>query len=844
MMQQYLRIKAEHAEELLFYRMGDFYEMFHDDARRAAELLDITLTTRGQSAGEPIAMCGVPYHAVDGYLARLVRLGVSVAICEQIGDPATSRGPVERRVVRIVTPGTLSEDALLDSDRESAFVALCGAGPYGLAMLNVASGAFTVQELADADALAAEIARFDVAETLVPERFEWPWSQRPTGIRQRPDWDFAIASARDRLCAHFGTRDLIGFGCENMELAVAAAGAALAYAQETQRSDLPHVRRLAVESNSDTIGMDAITRRNLEIDREIGGGDEHTLINVMDTTRTAMGTRLLRRWLNRPIRDHAELDARLDAVEILGAHSGLEGLRQLIGHVGDLERILARLALRSASPRDLVRLQSALSQFPALRAELAELPGSRLDGLASRCSEFPDLVELLSRALVTDPPAVIREGGVIASGYDASLDALRELRDNAGQWLVDLERTERERTGVANLKVGYNRVHGYYIELGRRHAETVPPEYVRRQTLKNAERYITPELKEFEERALSAQARALALERQLYTELLELAAEPLQRLQDSAEACAELDVLTCFAERSHALQLNRPLFSREAGIMIGNGRHPVVERGLDAPFIPNDLLLDADTRMLVITGPNMGGKSTYMRQAALIVILAHIGSFVPATTARMGPIDRIFTRIGASDDLAGGRSTFMVEMSETANILHNATSQSLVLLDEIGRGTSTFDGLSLAWATAVAMARELRAFTLFATHYFEMTALPDHVPGVRNVHLTAAEHHGSIVFLHAVEEGPASQSYGLEVAKLAGVPESVIAEAREKLRALEESAVAQSGLSPPQADLFQTFSRPESDTLRRELAVLDPDSLTPREALDLLYRLIEKAKDD
>jgi DNA mismatch repair protein MutS len=843
MMQQYLRIKAEHPDALLFYRMGDFYEMFYDDAERAAELLEITLTARGQSAGKPIPMCGVPYHAVEGYLARLVKLGVSVAICEQIGDPATSRGPVERRVVRIVTPGTLSEDALLSPDRESVFVALCGAGTYGLAVLNVASGAFTVQELAGVEALASELARINAPETLVPESFDWPCTPPSTGVRARPDWDFSVESARDRLCAHFGVHDLDGFGCEHMDLAIGASGAALAYAQETQRSDLPHVRRISVERNADAIAMDTITRRNLEIDREIAGGEGHTLLKIMDTTRTAMGTRLLRSWLNRPIRDHAELTSRLDAVESLRMSYALDALRDRLSRVGDLERVLSRLALRSASPRDLVRLRLALAQLPSLRGELGDVRDPKLARLSERCAEFPELVTLLERALVAEPPAVIREGGVIASGYDTDLDELRGLRDNAGEWLAELEAAERERTGLSNLKVGYNRVHGYYIEVSRQHADAVPAEYVRRQTLKNAERYITPELKEFEERALSAQTRALALERRLYAALLETLAEPLERLQESARACAELDVLAGFAERSHALELSRPEFTHEPTIDIAAGRHPVVERQLEQPFIANDLTLDERTRMLIITGPNMGGKSTYMRQAALITILAHVGSFVPAARARLGPIDRIFTRIGAADDLAGGRSTFMVEMSETANILHNATAESLVLLDEIGRGTSTFDGLSLAWATALEMASKVRAFTLFATHYFEMTALPDHAQGVRNVHLAAAEHRGSIVFLHAVKEGPASQSYGLEVAKLAGVPGTVIANAREKLRALEESAVSQAGGEPLQPDLFHRRAPPRESAILGELARIDPDVLSPREALEFLYRLIELARE-
>ncbi|GIX31209.1 MAG: DNA mismatch repair protein MutS [Porticoccaceae bacterium] len=836
MMQQYLRIKAQHPEALLFYRMGDFYELFYEDAKRAAELLDIALTTRGRSAGEEIPMAGVPVQSVESYLARLIKLGVPVAICEQIGDPATSRGPVERRVVRIVTPGTVTDEALLEERRDVLVAALCRLQErFGLAALDLGSGRFTALEVDGEGALLAELARLDPAELLVPEGAPLPAAvaTRP-GLRTRPPFEFDRAAAERRLAEQFGTRDLAGFGCADLGAGLAAAGALLGYARETQQAALPQIRALVAERPEDALLMDAATRRNLELDRDLDGGDRHNLAALLDRTRTAMGGRLLRRWLHRPSRDLAALRARQAAVAHLRDELRFREFADPLKRVGDMERILGRVALRSARPRDLTRLRQALGALPELDALLA--PAAEIPLLARLCQakgHFPHLLDLLRRALVEEPPPQVRDGGVIAPGFDRELDELREIATHTGDFLARLEERERQRTGIANLKVGYNRVHGYYIELPRSQAAQAPADYQRRQTLKHAERYVTAELVEFENRALSARSRALARERALYEELLERIAAELAPLQEAAAALAELDVLVNLAERSYTLNWTRPELVEEPGISIRGGRHPVVEQALDTPFVPNDLELGEGRRMLIITGPNMGGKSTYMRQAALIVLLAQIGSDVPAEAARIGLVDRIFTRIGAGDDLAGGRSTFMVEMTETANILHNATPRSLVLLDEVGRGTSTFDGLALAWACALHLAREVRAFTLFATHYFELTALPEQVPEAANVHLDATLYQDRLVFLHAVREGPANQSYGLQVAKLAGVPEPVLALARAELARLEGQVHAEPAAPPPrQGDLFA----PEPAVVKA-LRDLDPDGLSPRQALEALYAL-------
>lgn len=840
MMQQYWKLKNQHPDQLMFYRMGDFYEIFYEDAKKAAALLDITLTARGSSAGQAIPMCGIPHHSAEGYLAKLVKLGESVVICEQIGDPATSKGPVERQVVRIITPGTISDEALLDERRDNLLAAVLGDERlFGLATLDIASGRFTVQELKGWENLLAELERLSPAELLYPD--DWPQGlpvEKRRGSRRRAPWDFDRDSARKSLCQQFATQDLKGFGCEHLSLAIGAAGCLLGYAKETQRTALPHLRSLRHERLDDTVILDGASRRNLELDTNLAGGRDNTLQSVVDRCQTAMGSRLLTRWLNRPLRDRTVLEGRQDSIACLLDRYQFELIQPQLKDIGDVERILARIGLRNARPRDLARLRDALAALPQLQDGMAQLDVPHLSELAVNIRTYPELADLLARAIIDNPPAVIRDGGVLKTGYDAELDELQSLSENAGQYLMDLEVREKARTGLANLKVGYNRVHGYFIELPSKQAESAPADYIRRQTLKGAERFITPELKEFEDKALSAKSRALAREKLLYDELLERLIGHLAPLQDSAAALAELDVLSNLAERALNLDLNRPRFVEEPCMRISQGRHPVVEQVLDTPFVANDLGLDDNTRMLIITGPNMGGKSTYMRQTALIVLLAHIGSFVPAASCELSLVDRIFTRIGSSDDLAGGRSTFMVEMSETANILHNASERSLVLMDEVGRGTSTFDGLSLAWSAAEQLA-SLRAWTLFATHYFELTVLPESEPVVANVHLNATEHNERIVFLHHVLPGPASQSYGLAVAQLAGVPAPVIARAREHLARLETTSLPHETprsapgqpAAPLQNDLFASLPHP----VLEELAKINPDDLTPRRALELLY---------
>ena len=842
MMRQYLAIKAEHPDRLVFYRMGDFYELFYDDARRAAELLDITLTQRGKSAGEPIPMAGVPFHAAEAYLARLVRLGESVAICEQVGDPAKSKGPVERQVVRIVTPGTVSDEALLDERRDTLLAALgARGGRYGLAWLDLTGGRFHVTELDTEASLAAELERLRPAELLVADDAPLPLAP-PCPTTRRPPWHFETDSAERRLNEQLGTRDLAGFGCADLPLAVAAAGALLHYVGETQRSALPHVSRLQVERPDNAIVIDAATRRNLELVDAASGQRQHSVAGLFDTTATAMGSRQLKRWLTRPLRDQTAVQRRHAAIAELLERGRVEPLRDVLRGVGDIERILARVALRSARPRDLAVLRDSLARLPALHACLEAVEDAYLRERLDDVDPHPVVHGLLTNAVIDNPPVVLRDGGVIAPGYDAELDELRDLSRNADQFLIDLEQRERERSGIETLKVSYNRVHGYYIEISRSKAPQAPADYIRRQTLKGAERFVTPELKAFEDQVLSARERALQREKVLYDELLDRLLESLDPLQRSAAAVARLDVLACLAERAQALDLCRPRFRAVPGLEITAGRHPVVEQVSQTPFVANDLRMDEQRAMLVITGPNMGGKSTFMRQTALIVLLAYAGAYVPASRAELGPFDRIFSRIGASDDLAGGRSTFMVEMQETANILNNATDRSLVLMDEIGRGTSTFDGLSLAWASAVELATRVHAFTLFATHYFELTTLPDEHPGIANVHLDAVEHGDGIVFLHAVRDGPANQSYGLQVAALAGVPRDVIELARERLHELERVAETHSQAGSRQLPLFGAAPAarpkpPAPDRLRERLAELDPDDMTPREALDALYAL-------
>jgi len=803
-------------------------------------------------------MAGVPYHSVDTYLARLVRKGESVAICEQIGDPAKSKGPVERQVVRVVTPGTVTDDALLEQRRETLLAAVVRRPgkegvSFGLAWLDLAAGRFTVLEADGEPALAAELERLKPAELLIPEDQSRELGAL-TAARTRPPWHFELSSASRLLTDQLGTLDLRGFGADDLPLAISAAGALLQYVRETQKTALPHITQLAVEERGDALQLDAATRRNLEIDASLSGQDSATLFALLDSTTTPMGSRQLRRWLNRPLTNQQELRRRYQALALLVDARRFESLREPLRAIGDVERILSRVALRSARPRDLTALRASIGVLPALRAALKRIEAPLVAELTETVGEHDDVAGLLQRAITEEPSVLLREGDVIAAGYDAELDELRRISSNTDDFLLELERRERERSGIPSLKLAYNRVSGFYIEISRSQADNVPKDYIRRQTVKNAERFITPELKSFEDKVLGAREKSLARERELYEEILTQLIDRLAALQATAGALASLDCLAALAERAAQLNWTEPKLVAETCLEIRGGRHPVVEHFIDGPFVPNDLVLDAARRMLVVTGPNMGGKSTYMRQSALIVLLAHVGSFVPAERAVLGPIDRIFTRIGAGDDLAGGRSTFMVEMTEAANILNNATDRSLILMDEIGRGTSTYDGLSLAWAVARHIARVNRSFTLFATHYFELTQLAQDIDGVANVHLDATEHRDGIVFLHAVKEGPASRSYGLAVAQLAGVPREVIAAAREYLVALETQAHAgdaagsrgararRAPATSPQAQLpLEPPAPPPVDPRLLEveaaLRAVSADDLTPRAALDLVYKL-------
>ena len=842
MMAQYLRIKADHPDKLLFYRMGDFYELFYSDAEKAAQLLNITLTKRGKSNGSPIPMCGVPYHAAENYLARLVKHGESIAICEQVGDPATSKGPVERQVARIVTPGTVTDDSLMPERRDNLLCAVIAEQQkslqIGLACINLSSGDFVIQEPQGFDNLRSELERLKPSEVLLPDDDAHPIKTlTDQAITRRPAWHYDADTAISLLTRQFGTRDLGGFGCDDMPLAIRAAGCALEYLNDTQRSALPHIRQLRVERHTDHLIIDAATRRNLEIDTQADGKQQHTLLSLFDHCASNMGSRLLGRWINQPLRNLKLIGERHDLIDEL-LQSELDApLHALLRETGDIERILARIALKTARPRDLATLRDSLAVLPEIKRLLTNSNHNSLEKIGAQFDLHPEQHTLLHRAVIEQPPVVIRDGGVIANGYDSQLDELRHLAEHADQFLLDLEQREKQRTGIESLKVRYNRVHGYCIEISKLHSEAVPDDYIRRQTLKAAERYIMPELKAFEDKVLSARERALAREKLLYEELINKLLEPLFELQKTGQHLATIDVVSNLAERARKLNLNRPDFSHQAGLTIHNGRHPVVAAVSEKAFVANPLEINEQRRMLIITGPNMGGKSTYMRQIAIITLLAYAGSFVPADSAILGPVDRIFSRIGASDDLAGGRSTFMVEMEETATILNNATAESLVLMDEIGRGTSTFDGLSLAWACAVELATNIHAYTLFATHYFELTALPDEFDGIDNVHLDALEHGEEIIFMHAIKDGPASQSYGLQVAALAGVPAKVIQQARQQLILLEEKARNAADDRVNQLSLFEPCETNQPSKVEEALDKLDIDNLSPREALNALYDL-------
>ncbi len=838
MMQQYLRIKAAHPQHLLFYRMGDFYELFYEDAATAAQALDITLTRRGASNGDPIPMAGVPWHAMEPYLAKLVKQGFTVAICEQLGDPALAKGPVERGVVRIVTPGTLSDEELLDERRDNLILAITqrsdhhdSSRHFGVATLELASGRFALSEPRSLPELCAELHRLQPAELLLDETlYDLPLPQ--LGARRLcPSWQFEPQSARDALQRHYNVRNLDGFGLGQVSAGLGAAGALLQYARETQKTALPHLRPPQLERGDDALQLDPATRRNLEISSTLRGDDDHTLLQVLDRTVTAMGTRLLRRWLHRPLCNRAAIEQRLDAVEALLDSTRLSEVRQALKSVGDLERVLARIALGSARPRDLVRVREATGALPDLLAVLKAIPGKGLRELTGGLRAFPDIEALLKRALAEQPSSLVRDGGVIAEGYDSELDELRQLSEGVDGFLARIEAEERAATGIGTLKAGFNRVHGFYLELSRGQAHLAPAHYRRRQTLKNAERFITEALSAQEERVLRGSERALQREKELYEQILATLRNDLPALQACSDALATLDVLQSLAERAGTLNYARPVLQDEPGIAIDRGRHPVVEQFISEPFVANDTRLCSERRSQIITGPNMGGKSTYMRQIALITLLAHVGSFVPADRAEIGLVDRIFTRIGASDDVAGGASTFMVEMNETANILHHASARSLVLLDEIGRGTSTYDGLALAWACLEHIHLNIGALTLFATHYFELTRLPEQLSAMVNLHVSATEHGDSVVFLHAIEPGPASRSYGIHVAQLAGLPLAVVARARAHLGQLESAT--------PVAHAVPTSSEAKAaiDPAHALLDALDIDRISPRDALDVLYQL-------
>lgn len=829
MMQQYLRIKSEYPDMLLLYRMGDFYELFFDDAKRASKLLDLTLTHRGQSDGQPIPMAGVPYHAVENYLARLLKRGESVAICEQIGDPATSKGPVERQVVRILTPGTLTDEALLDAKRDNILLAIHqGKRGYGLAWVDLSGGRFHLLELRDEAELIAEVNRLQPAEILIKDALALPTLREGHTIKIRPAWDFDPQRAHQLLCEQFSVSHLNAFGEREYTQAFPAAGCLLSYLQNTQRQSLPHLTNLSLEQNEDYLQLDASTQRHLELFENYQGGREFTLLDALDQTACAMGSRLLKRWLARPLSRPAIINERLAAVDELSSERQNDAMTTLLRQSADVERILTRIALKSARPRDLVQLRETLALLPEMQQILSDNKTPLLVNIKQELQPLPELYALLLSALVDNPPMLIRDGGVIAPGFDETLDELRSLNDNATDKLDALEEAEKQRTGLSSLKFGFNRVQGYFIELSKNQAEKAPANYQRKQTLKNVERYITPELKVFEEKVLSAQVKALAREKWLYDNLLDLIQESMKALNSLAQALAQIDVLCCFAERAQSLNWCRPELVNQPGIRIHHGRHPVVEQVLQEQFIANDLCLDEYTKMLLITGPNMGGKSTYMRQNALIVLLAHTGSFVPASKAVIGPVDKLFTRIGASDDLASGRSTFMVEMTETAHILRQATENSLVLIDEIGRGTSTYDGMALARATCNYLASSIKAYTLFSTHYFELTQLPEQLSTIKNVHLQAKLTKESIVFLYKVEEGAVNRSYGLEVARLAGIPNQVLDYAAHYLSGIQTEQAPAVAIQPVEQ---------KPSALRQALARIDPDNLSAREALDLLYQL-------
>ncbi|MCF6289225.1 MAG: DNA mismatch repair protein MutS [Proteobacteria bacterium] len=834
MMRQYLQIKADYVDMLVFYRMGDFYELFMQDAIDAAKLLDITLTYRGKNNGNPIPMCGVPYHAVDPYLAKLVKMGRSIAICEQVGDPKTSKGPVERKVMRIITPGTVTEEALMDAQNESLLLSIySNKAGYGIATCELSSGRVVVIEVHDQETLLAQVERLAPSEILIAENSSLVTELENYPVNERPVWDYDQDTALINLTKHYQVQDLKGFGIQGNSLTINALGCLFNYIAHTQKTLMKHIQPITTELLDEFLHLDASTRKNLEIEVNNHGGDEHTLCQLMDCSTTAMGSRQLRRWIKQPLQNQQKLNSRLNAIGTLIEQGVIFDLQETLKSIGDIERITTRISMLSARPRDLATLTYSLRQVLLLKQSLNVIDTNEIKFINNHLGTHNSVINLLESAIKENPPVIIRDGGVIADGYDEELDQLRAISTDASQYMLDFEQREKDSSGISALKVGYNRVHGYYIEISKLHADKAPENYIRRQTLKAVERYTTPELKVFEDKVLSSKERSLACEKALYQGLLESFAKDIVALQQTGTAVAKLDALNTLAERAVTLNFNRPTLCADNCIAITQGRHPVVEQIQDTPFEPNDMKLDKNTQMLIITGPNMGGKSTYMRQNALIVLLASIGSYVPAEIAKIGKIDRIFTRIGAGDDLTKGRSTFMVEMTETANILHNATENSLVLMDEIGRGTSTYDGLSLAQACAVHLAQVNKSFTLFATHYFEITALSKEIDNMENVHLDAIEHDDEIVFLHAVKAGAASRSYGLQVAALAGIPNKVLQNAKKTLALLEQTKTLEP--IPVQTSFFDNLI--VETPVEKKLNKINPDELTPRQALDLLYKL-------
>ena len=838
MMQQYLRFKTDYPDMLLFYRMGDFFELFFEDAKHAAKLLDLTLTSRNKNAADEIPMAGVPVHSVENYLIKLLRHGESVVICDQTGDPTSSKGLVERKITRIITPGTITENALLEHSRENYLLAVCKAGQSaGLAYLDLSSGRFILQTCQSLQELSNEVERIQPAEILVPEDATITF-KKTSVVRRLPAWHFESESATTALCKQFSTRNLSGYGCDEHPLAIASAGAVLQYVKDTQKSALPHIDGLKVHKNDEHILVDSISRNNLEIERSTRGQKTNSLIGVLDKTASTMGARQLRLWLNQPIRIQSTLLKRHAAIKQLIEFDELAALHSLLSQGNDIERIRSRIALQTAQPRDLDALRETLNIIPSVRQVLIPYNEELLQECSDMFDQHEVLASTLAHALKDQLPAIIRDGGVIKSGFNEELDRLRSLSDCANQYLVEMEQQEKATTQIPSLKVAYNRVHGYYIEISRNHVHLVPEYYIRRQTLKNTERYTTQELKRFEDEVLSAKERALRCEKHLYEKLLADLIKELGTIQHCAHGLAQLDALVTLAERAKTLNYVQPEFTTESSIHIKQGRHPVIEQVQNESFTANDTVLDPQHKVLLITGPNMGGKSTYMRQVALITWLAYTGSFVPAAAATVGPVDAIYTRIGASDDLSSGHSTFMVEMTESANILNNATCDSLVLMDEIGRGTSTYDGLSLAWSCAEHLSTVNKCYTLFSTHYFELTQLPEFHDNIHNVHIDAVEHEDKIIFLHALKDGPANQSYGVQVARLAGIPKSVIANAKLRLKQLELSNY-QKDNQDCDLQLGLPLEKHQNPPVLEYLMGIDPDDLSPKDALEILYKLKE-----